>query len=116
MNPKEFWSNLEYRVCREIDGLRNRQFPGLWCDGFIPDPFDPATIPPALTGIAWMGNGSSHQDPWHFTLILPNNIAAESDLDWNALIPPDTATGWLSLNPSSRTLIINPNAAYADPA
>ena len=43
MTDQEFWTDLEYRVCRELRGLADNRLRFLWCDGFVPDDHQPDT-------------------------------------------------------------------------
>lgn len=114
MGDKDFWLYLEYRVCREIHGLRRTDFGGLWCDGFLPDPLQLTDTAAIVSGRVWMGWGSTKQELWKFSLLLPRSIRTEEDIDWATLLPADDLTGWLSLDKSRRFMKINPIAAYPD--
>lgn len=114
MNAEDFWVRLEYRVCREIDGLRGDEFRGLWCDGFIPELLEMVDGRPAMTGRVWMGRGGKHQEQWRFLVLLPEHITAEADIDWQALFPANDVTGWLSLDQARRMMKVDPSVAYPD--
>lgn len=114
MDAQEFWSRLEFRVCREIDGLRRNDFRGLWCDGFLPDAIEFTKPSRRIGGTVWMGWGGSTQELWQFLLLLPQSIKSEADLDWASLLPANDVTGWLSLDKAPRFMKINPSAAYPD--
>lgn len=47
-------------------------------------------------------------------LIAGNRVRSWDDADWDALLPPDDVTGWLSLDVDEKTLRIDPAAAYPD--
>ena len=111
MDAKAFWARLEYRVCREIDGLRIDEYRGLWCDGFIPEQFQLGDGRLGVTGHVWMGRGRRHQEQWRFTLLLPEEVTSEAAVDWAATFPPENVTGWLSLDQTKREMIVNPAAA-----
>jgi hypothetical protein len=96
VDAKDFWSHLEYRVCREIESLRGDDFRGLWCDGFCPEQFELIDDRAAITGRVWMGRGSREQEDWRFSLILPEGVGEDADVDWNAVLPADDVSGWLS--------------------
>jgi prolyl-tRNA editing enzyme YbaK/EbsC (Cys-tRNA(Pro) deacylase) len=32
-----YWARLEYRVCREFAGMKDRGLRHLWCDGLVPE-------------------------------------------------------------------------------
>jgi len=115
MEEKEFWLRLEYRVCREIDGLRTREFRGLWCDGFIPQYFDDSGERPAVRGRVWMGRGgTTHQEQWRFSLLLPENVTSPEEIDWGSILPTEDVTGWLSLDAARRVMKIDSIGAYPD--
>jgi hypothetical protein len=114
VDAKDFWTYLEYRVCREIDGLRIGQFRGLWCDGFIPEQFELKQGQPVITGRVWMARGGRHQEQWRFTLVLAPGIASEANVDWATMLPAEDVTGWLSIDPNERELSLDPAAAYRD--
>ena len=114
MNASDFWSRLERRVCREIDGLRVDGFRGLWCDGFIPEQFEVLDDRPMITGRVWIGHGRSEQEEWRFSLLLPQGVCEEAHVDWSAALPGDDVTGWLLLDQAQRTMKLDPAAAYPD--
>jgi hypothetical protein len=116
VNAKEFWLKLEYRVCSEIDGLRDgRKFRDLWCDGFDPEQLATVNGLPGMTGQVWMGRGASHQEVWQFVLVLPGHVRAEEDVDdWATMLPADDVTGWLWLDEAGRTMKVDPLAARPD--
>jgi hypothetical protein len=110
----DFWSCLEYRVCRELQGSLDPQLRYFWCDGFLPEDYLIAGEPPTVSGQAWICRGSS-QDRWEFTLVLPRPIGSRADIDWAALLPPEDMTGWLSMDRTARRIRIEPGIAVQDP-
>jgi hypothetical protein len=114
VDAKDFWVRLEYRVCREIYGLRGDEFGGLWCDGFIPEQFEMVDGRPAMTGLVWMGRGGKHQEAWRFTVLLPEHVIAEADIDWQAIFPVDDLTGWLCLDQKRKVMKVDSSVAYPD--
>lgn len=114
MDAATFWNHLEYRVCREINGLRTDEHRGLWCDGFIPEDSHFDDGPPRVTGRVWMGRGPRHQEQWRFTLLLPADVTSEADVDWASIFPAEDVTGWLSLDATKREMRIDPTAAKPD--
>lgn len=64
MTEAEFWNSLEFRVCRELDGMPECQKRGLWCDGFIPRTYKVTKRKPHVVGMAWIGIGPCHQEEW----------------------------------------------------
>ncbi|HEX8914832.1 MAG TPA: hypothetical protein VF796_20940 [Humisphaera sp.] len=110
MTEAEFWVQLEYRVSAELAGLSDPGLRRLWCDGFISE--TQAHDGRSVTGRAWVGTGSRHQESWDFTLVVGD---AHEPEDWTVLLPPDDVTGWLSLDVAAKKMKIDPRAAYADP-
>lgn len=99
MTESEFWDKLEYRVCKEIYGLKDASMRRFWCDGFIPEQYDIGGTEPRILGRVWMGIGPRDQQKWTFILRLPHSITTRADIDWPALLPPLDATRWLTLDP-----------------
>jgi hypothetical protein len=104
----EFWSALEYRITTELWGFEDQLLRSLWCDGLVPEEYDLRTDRPCIRGTAYCGQ--SGQDRWRFTLLLgdPDRLT-----DWSALLPGEELTGWLSVHPRERALIVDPSSAYA---
>ena len=117
LDESDFWVNLEFRVCAELAGLRDRRFRSLWCDGFLPDTVvtDADAHATRIVGRVWMGYHNGHQEPWDFSLRLgPAGIDRRS-VDWSVLLPADDVTGWLFIDVVEQTMRINPAAARPDP-
>ena len=91
MDEAEYWVRLEYRVCREFTGMRERRLQYLWCDGFIPGEYLLDDPRPRITGRAWICNGP-RQAEWEFTLLLPRPFHSREDIDWGLLLPADSVT------------------------
>lgn len=74
-----------------------------WCDGFRPEVFDPADS--AFYGKVWMGvKNSNAQFEWDFVAFVPDRTLDLERIDWDALLPPEDAHGWLTLNPQQAWL------------
>lgn len=111
MDEAAYWTALEYRVCRELAGMRDKQLRAWWCDGFIPETFD--TGIGCVTGRVWMGHGSD-QEAWDFALRLGPRSPTRERTDWASLLPGEEVTGWLSMDLDRRVMTINPRAARPD--
>jgi hypothetical protein len=113
MTEAEFWVELEYRLCRECQGLpkRRHQFP--WCDGLIPGQYLFDESRPRITGVAWFGNDAA-SDPWEFALLLPPGMTSIETVDWAALLPPEDKTCWMSFDERRKYLEIEPGVARPD--
>jgi hypothetical protein len=109
----DYWVSLEYRVCREFAGMKDRGLRHLWCDGFVPERYLLSGPEPRVTGRAWVGHGT-RQAEWTFTLFLPRPVGSREGVDWAALLPPEGVTRWLALDPAGKHLQIEPAAAVPD--
>src|SRR5581483_8690544 len=70
MDEVAFRVRLEYRVCGELAGMRERRLRTLWCDGLISGEYHLVGPRPRINGRAWICSGR-HQEEWDFTLLLP---------------------------------------------
>lgn len=117
MGEADFWEHLEYRLCQELDGLKDkaRALRRYWCDGVIPDRYYPDDETPRILGRAWMGiGGTTGQEEWQFTLLLDRPYDAPDQIDWSVLLPSPDVTKWLSVDPVRKRLVIDPLAAVPD--
>jgi hypothetical protein len=114
VDANEFWTKLEYRICREIGSLHVGEFRGLWCDGVIPEGLERFTDRCVVVGRAWMGRGARQQEKWRFEFVLPPGTMELERVNWHSLLPAEDMTGWLELHQSERLMRITPSAAYPD--
>ncbi len=112
----DFWQRLEFRLCREMAGNREWAALGLWCDGIRPDTIGLNSTPQIIEGKAWVGIGPKHQEEWSFGMVLPTRVEHRSQIDWDALLPPDDVTGWMSVDRERRRLELEPGLAIRDEA
>ena len=101
---RQFWSGLEFRVSREMQSQPSCRRLGLWCDGFIPEHYLLDRVPHRITGVAWIGIGSRHQEKWSFSLVLPFLASSHGKINWAALLPPPEANGWLVIAPEKKEI------------
>ncbi len=113
MDEAYFWGILEYRLCREFEGMTDRHLQYMWCDGFTPMQYLLDDAVPRITGQAWICNGS-HQAKWEFTLFLPHPVGSVEAIDWATLLPPENVTRWLAIDQASGRIQIEPAAAVPD--
>ncbi|HWE94327.1 MAG TPA: hypothetical protein VG269_10210 [Tepidisphaeraceae bacterium] len=113
MDEAEYWPYLEFRICRELAGMREKSLRGWWCDGFIPESFDADRR--CVTGRVWMAHGKDQQ-AWDFTLVLRSPWRAREEIDWGALVLAEDITGWLSIDVIRKSMKIDPRAGYPDRA
>jgi hypothetical protein len=100
----QFWTKLEFRVSREMQSEPNCRRLRLWCDGFIPEHYHSDHVPHRITGAAWIGTDSRHQEKWKFSLILPSPASSRADINWAALLPPPKTNGWLVVAPEKKEI------------
>jgi hypothetical protein len=110
----EFRGRLEYRICEELRGLEDDQLRWHWCDGLLPEQYDRHGGQWHISGRAWIGQRQgSRQEPWTFTLIARH--AGDRDaINWDRLLPASQLTGWLTPDPASKTLKIDPTSGYSN--
>ncbi|HYE61141.1 MAG TPA: hypothetical protein VD997_04025 [Phycisphaerales bacterium] len=116
-----FWMRLEYRLCHEFEGLPERRHQFLWCDGLDPEAYElnPGPDDPdqraRIHGLAWIGWRGADVREWRFTLLLPHGSPrSRGAIDWQALLPPDDMTCWISFDEKERYLEIEPGVARPD--
>jgi hypothetical protein len=107
------WASLEYRVCREFAGMKDRGLRHLWSDGLVPERYLLSGPEPRLTGRAWVCHGA-RQAEWKFTPFLPRPVGSREEVDWAALLPPEGVTRWLALEQAGKHLQVEPAAAVPD--
>lgn len=111
MTENEYFDHLEYRVCRELAGMRDAALRDWWCDGLVADAFDVVGRRCRVTGRAWVGRDG--QECWQFALYL-GPARPREQIDWAAVLPPEDVTGWLSMDFRTKFMKLNPLAARAD--
>jgi len=110
LTEADFWSEIEYRVSRELEGMPRKHRGALWCDGVAPVVYSISDPTPRIDGRAWMGNGPNFEE-WKFTLFLPRPVQTREEIEWKSLVPPDHLTYWLAIDEPRRRLQIEPAAA-----
>jgi hypothetical protein len=112
MNEAEFWDTLEYRICDELAQFKEKETRSLWCDGFVPQNYALDTDEPHISGRVWMGGFAGrrpdYQEDWQFKLVLGRPIQSRASIAWNALMPPENKTGWLTIDRARKTIILTP--------
>lgn len=106
MDEADFWLHLEYRVCTELAGAREKELRAWWCDGFIVGMYESERG--RITGRVWMGQGPRHQEPFEFTLQLTHAKEDREQVDWARLLPGDEITDWLSIDFDKKVLAMDP--------
>jgi len=115
VTEREYFIALEYRVCRELAGMRDITLRGVWCDGLLPDPqIEISRRHRRIAGKVWIGFGGSHQELWDFHLLLGGMVKDPQQIDWAALLPANKVTGWLSMDFEKKLMTLRPYAIYPD--
>lgn len=109
MAENDFWTALEFRICRELAGVPDNSVRFWWCDGFIPEPTPRSG---EVHGDVWMCDGP-RQFKWRFTFKLPSAFDPGKD-DWSQLLPAGDMTGWLYVDKESRRITVDPAKARPD--
>jgi hypothetical protein len=109
-DERDYWVNLEYRICRELQEMPDNRLRFLWCDGLIPDEYLLNSRSPSITGRAWICDDRI-QDQWQFRLFLNKSVPSLAEINWQSLLPPENVTRWLALNASAKQMQIAPLAA-----
>ena len=113
MDEQDFWASLEYRVCREFEGMADRRLRSFWCDGFIPCEYLLNDPWPRITGQAWICKGPI-DDKCEFALILPRTFNRREEIDWASLFPAEDVTRWMTFDEGGRYIELDPAAAAPD--
>jgi hypothetical protein len=110
VTERDYWQRLEFRLCRELEGMEENSLRFLWCDGFIPQQYLVDDPDPRITGLAWICNGP-RQARWEFTLLLDHTVSTREDIQWDLLLPPDEVTGWLAVDLDGHRIRLTPSHA-----
>jgi hypothetical protein len=113
MTEDYFWEALEFRLCDEFAGLRQRDKRKFWCDGIHPVGYMLDGRSPRIIGRCWICQGQD-QSEWKFVLLLPRRFASRDEIDWASLLPPDNMTRWLAFDEGRRYIEIEPAVAVPD--
>jgi hypothetical protein len=105
MTEDDFWSALEWRICRELSGMSDAVLKPMWCDGIRGNIVRPEAGPAYMSGTIWIGKDG--QTAMQFTMALPDNIASKDDIVWSELMPPEDVTAWLSVDPKRKQVAID---------
>lgn len=101
----DFWTSLEYRVCREMHGVDECRAVGMWCDGIIASVVHREEDPVRVSGQAWVGLGPTQQEAWAFELLLPAGVDPD-EVGRVDMVPPDDVTGWLTIDRTAKRLVV----------
>jgi hypothetical protein len=113
MDEEEYWSSLEFRLCREFEGISDERFQKLWCDGFIPVQYLIRDSIPKILGTVWIVR-VQRQMEWRFELFLPQRVNSIEEIEWSSLLPPINQTKWLAVDWENQLIQIEPSVAIPD--
>ena len=96
MTEDEFWSSLEYRICRELKGMDDKALRSMWCDGIRGHVVRPESGPAHIGGSIWIGDDG--QTEMQFTMALPEKFPVDDCVPWDDILPPENVTAWLAVD------------------
>ncbi len=105
MTESAFWSALEWRICRELEGMTDDALRHMWCDGVRGDIVRREAGRACLCGSIWIGKDG--QTAMQFTMVLPGDIPSKTDIVWSKLMPPEDTTAWLSVDVGRKQVTID---------
>jgi hypothetical protein len=105
MTEEEFWTALEWRICRELSGMTDDTLRHLWCDGVRGDSMRREAGPPCMSGTIWIGRDG--QTEMQLTMALPEDIASKDAIVWSELMPPEEMAAWLSIDLKRKLVAID---------
>ena len=74
LHEEPFWTRLEYSATGWLASAADRNLRRLWIDGFIPEAFANTRRGLDVEGTAWVGEGGSMQQQYHFVVSVPQNL------------------------------------------
>jgi hypothetical protein len=135
VTESDYFIHLEFRLCGELSGMRDKEIRRHWCDGFLSWAFEVVDDIGRITGKVYLvydcsahdrvkphrgrkswGKKSSNYESgwWDFVLLLGSGIRDRNQVNWDKLLPGADVTGWLSLDFENKIVTIDPLAAYLD--
>ena len=108
MTEAEFWTDLEYRVTRELAQQTDTRLRFLWCDGFVPDYVQPNDG--FVVGFAFISEDDGRTfERYRFRLKLDPQVRQPHGVDWSAVLPESlTSRHWLLVNRDEKRIEIEP--------
>ena len=109
MTEAEFWTDLEYRVSRELRELTDNRLRFLRCDGFVPDDVQPNDG--SVVGYALISEDDGRTfEHYRFRLTLNADVRQASGINWSAVLPEGPGRSWLSVDRDIKLIAIQPAA------
>jgi hypothetical protein len=103
-----FWELLEYRICRELAGFSDNQLRFLWCDGLEPTEIVQDEHGQSIVGKAYVvGDRGQSSEDYTFRLTLAGARIGDPTIDWESLVPEESATEWLGVDRDRQMLSIH---------
>ncbi len=105
MTEDDFWSDLEFQICRELRGMEDEVLSNMWCDGLSRDFIQTLNSTNNIEGTIWIGRDG--QTEMRFTMSLPRNVSTIKDINWSQLLPSEEMTEWLAIDVKSKLVTID---------
>ena len=107
MKEAEFWDNLKHRLnVRKAGSTQMLILPG-WCDLFTPLKYNHNEPEPRISGRVRFLTVSSAYDV-EFLLHLHEQSETIEQINWETLIAPEGAVGWITFNPYENRIELRP--------
>ncbi len=99
MTESDYWLLLEYRLSREFPRLGMNELRFLWCDRLRADHVSSDGGSDWISGTALISedDGRSFVD-YRFRLRLGRSPVQRSGINWEAMLPGEETSGWLSVD------------------
>ena len=105
MSEDEFWGALEYRICRELNGMKQQGLNGVWCDGIRGGVDHPECQPMRMSGTIYLGRDGQTEKA--FVMAVPAASIENDTVDWESLLPAEDLTAWLSVDLRGKRVAID---------
>ena len=117
-DEQRFWEWLEILVSNEISASGRADITGYRFERITVDRYLFDQSPARIEGTVWFLVGDrvrreqrGHSDRYRFVLIVPgqSGVASPAELDFEALVPEEGYTGWLTIDPGNKLIEIDPS-------
>lgn len=115
VDEQRFWRELARSINVEINASGRDELIGLYEDGIAASAFVFDSNPVHVEGQMWFLGEQAYRfwGPYHFVVDLSGqpNATSREDLDFEALLPRDGVTGWLTMDLTEMRIVIDPASA-----
>ena len=115
VDEQRFWRELAWRISVEIGASGRDELVGLYEDGIAASAFVFDSSPAHVEGQMWFLGERAYRllGPYQFVLDLSSQPDATSreDVDFDALLPRNGMTGWLTVDLTEMRIVIDPASA-----